>query len=393
MKRRHKRRSYWVYILIIIVLSIIIIFPNTKDNPLDKAKAEDIKTEQEIIQKRAEIDIQKQIYEEQSKNAAIFLDLINTKTEFLLSTNEGTATQKIDKTPNSDGFFDWRNSEIYVKTQYKVIMSIPISLVSFNVDEKGTVNISYNDNDITVKAIETQDTIVEEKAWFGKAFTEEEKTAIRELIKDRIRDTYNEDKQIKDICKQSLKDTIMELAQKFGVHCVQFNNDTPDTLTFNYIDDSNVAYGWNKDKSVNEVKYIVLHSTSNLEKDGLTHVHWLNNDPKASAVHFYIDDQNVIKTLDTTKYAYGLKNNGGKEIHNDNSIQIEICEFSDPARQEKAIKNTEDFVANTLLPLLKEQGYNPKVVTHYDATGKNCPRIFFDGVGTEWNDIKSILNI
>lgn len=146
-----------------------------------------------------------------------------------------------------------------------------------------------------------------------------------------------------------------------------------------YCDASNVKYGHNKERLINSVSYIVVHSTSNPNADSKAHIKWLNKDKKANAVHYYIDANGVTKALDESIQAWGVgdANYNQTTIRNDNSIQIEICEYTDPILQEQAITNAVVFIQNSLLARYPKA----RIVKHQDASGKYCPRILLKQKG------------
>lgn len=157
-----------------------------------------------------------------------------------------------------------------------------------------------------------------------------------------------------------------------------FNSHAIEVSNFKYADCSNVKYGHN-DKKLKHIEYIVIHSTSNTNVSAINHIKWLNSNERANATHYYVDDKEVIKALSLGSQAQGVLNNKNN-ILNNNSIHIEICEFSDPIKQELAIRNAIEYIKNNLLPNLNE---NVKIVRHKDATNKNCPRIISDD---KWKD-------
>lgn len=369
---------------------------NKVDNTVKHNTTQNItqtRIENDIKKKRQDIDIQKVIYEQRVSDAKNFINSVSNKTELIIYEANGTMKQHLDKTPNDNGILDFGNSELDVNVEYKVIMSIPTSKISLTVDKNGLVECTYDIDNIRVKAIETKNTISENKRMFGKEYTEDEKQAVCELMKDKLRADYNSSLKIKQQCEKNLNQTVKDIAKKFNVHSVCFNSGAVEHLTgYEFKDMSNVRYGWDRNKELDDIKYVCIHSTSNLDKDGITHIKWLNTDENANATHFYVDDKEIIKALELDKYAWGV-GNGGNGIFNGNSIQIEMCEFSDADKQEKVFENTIEFVRDVLLPSLKKQGYEVKVVNHHMSTGKNCPRVLYDGKCMEWKEFyEKIMN-
>lgn len=149
-----------------------------------------------------------------------------------------------------------------------------------------------------------------------------------------------------------------------------------------YCDLSNVKYGHNKEHLIDSVSYIVVHSTDNPNANSVSHIKWLNKDRKANAVHYYVDADGVTKALDESIQAWGVGDAKQDQttILNSNSIQIEICEYTDPILQEQAITNAVVFIQNSLLVRYPKA----RIVKHQDASGKYCPRILLKEKG-DWS--------
>lgn len=167
------------------------------------------------------------------------------------------------------------------------------------------------------------------------------------------------------------------LAQRFcqktdSLIYVQAFNQT----SYLYCDASNVKYGHNDQHKIKTVTYIVVHSTDNPNADNNAHIKWLNRDKRANAVHYYVDANGVVKALDESIQAWGVGDAKPNQatIRNDNSIQIEICEYTDATLQEQAISNAIIFIQDNLL----KRYPNAQIVKHQDASGKYCPRVLLN---------------
>lgn len=142
--------------------------------------------------------------------------------------------------------------------------------------------------------------------------------------------------------------------------------------TYMFCNASNVNYGYNAEHKIKQVDYIVVHSTDNPNADGQAHIHWLNTNKNANAVHYYIDANGVTQALSEDIQAWGVGDAVRQtSIKNSNSIQIEICEYSDETLQNQAIQNAILFIKQDL----KMRYPNAKIVKHQDASDKLCPRI------------------
>jgi N-acetylmuramoyl-L-alanine amidase CwlA len=137
-------------------------------------------------------------------------------------------------------------------------------------------------------------------------------------------------------------------------------------------------------------KYIVIHETDNKKKgaDALAHYNYWNTNPNAnSSVHFVVDDKRIIQLAELNWRCWHVGDNKGhSDITNSNSIGIEICVNSDgnytKARQ-NAIELTKYLIKKTGIPA-------SRVVRHYDASGKWCPRNMLDNPSL-WTDFKKAI--
>lgn len=145
----------------------------------------------------------------------------------------------------------------------------------------------------------------------------------------------------------------------------------------------------------NKPKYIVIHETDNTDKGAGAERHALamSYGNLKGTVHYYVDDKSIYQTLEHNNGAYAIgdlcnKVNDSKYgIHNWNSINIEICVNTD-SDYNKAVSNTIDLVKY----LIKQENISiDRVVRHYDATRKNCPRKILSTKGA-WENFKNKCN-
>lgn len=123
----------------------------------------------------------------------------------------------------------------------------------------------------------------------------------------------------------------------------------------------------------NSKEYIIIHETDNTSKGAGANTHRNaqanGNLPGKASVHYYVDDSNIVQVVnhdDGTNNCGDGNNKYG--INNRNTISIEICVNSD-SNYEIARNNAIDLVA-----YLKGLYPNAKIVRHYDASRKYCPR-------------------
>ncbi|EQJ93960.1 N-acetylmuramoyl-L-alanine amidase family protein [Clostridioides difficile P51] len=141
--------------------------------------------------------------------------------------------------------------------------------------------------------------------------------------------------------------------------------------------------------SKNNAKFIVIHETDNEDKgaDAKRHAQALNNGNLEASVHYYVDDKMIYQTLDHKDGAWAVGKSYGTAlvagVTNYNSINIEICVNKD-GNYTKARENAIDLTRK----LMKDLNISAdKVIRHYDAKKKYCPRKMLDNPKL-WVDFK-----
>jgi N-acetylmuramoyl-L-alanine amidase CwlA len=130
---------------------------------------------------------------------------------------------------------------------------------------------------------------------------------------------------------------------------------------------------YNKSLRTQPIKYIVIHETGNTKKgaNAMAHFNYFNTADRKSSADYFVDDTQILKVNDYNKYyTWAVGDGKGKySITNNNSLSIEICVNSD-GDYGKAVSNTVLLVKE----LMQELGIDLEhIVTHYDASRKNCP--------------------
>ncbi|WP_107612573.1 peptidoglycan recognition protein family protein [Clostridioides difficile] len=139
----------------------------------------------------------------------------------------------------------------------------------------------------------------------------------------------------------------------------------------------------------NNAKFIVIHETDNEDKgaDAKRHAQALNNGNLEASVHYYVDDKVIYQTLSHSDGAWAVGKSYGTAlvagVTNYNSINIEICVNRD-GNYTKARQNAIDLTKK----LMKDLNISAdKVIRHYDAKRKYCPRKMLDSPKL-WVDFK-----
>ena len=159
------------------------------------------------------------------------------------------------------------------------------------------------------------------------------------------------------------------------------------TINRQYVSSKNT---YNK---TNAKKYIVVHETDNFKKgaDGLRHARAQYNGNLGTSVHFYCGSDGIYQTaeLDKCVWAVGKKytnNPNVKDATNYNTINIEIC-VNEDGDYNVARQNAIELVKW----LMAELGLSAdRVIRHYDACGKHCPRKMMDNLDL-WDNFKKAI--
>lgn len=138
----------------------------------------------------------------------------------------------------------------------------------------------------------------------------------------------------------------------------------------------------------NKVEYIVIHDVGALGQ-ALDNGNYFQVERGASA-HYFVDDAHIVQVVEDFNGAWHIGDGWDKNlnkakygIHNQNSIGIEMCLTSAWKVSAATQNNTVDLVHS-----LKAKHPNAKIVRHYDASRKMCPRSMSGNNWAEWHAFK-----
>jgi len=134
------------------------------------------------------------------------------------------------------------------------------------------------------------------------------------------------------------------------------------------------------------INYIVIHDVGSVSTAENNYEYFNGGNRNASA-DFFVDPSNIMQFTDyKNSYSWHCGDGGGKfGISNRNSIGIEMC-LVEPF--ETTLKNTIDLVKY----LMKELNIPiERVVRHYDASRKLCPKTLSANNWEKWNWFKNQL--
>ena len=358
----------------IVVCSLTFINKDNNVAPLlttTNQSVEQITKEQEKME--VAIDIKKEILDEKLTKAEAMVSRSSEDLELVLVSLDGCINTTHSR-KTEDDFVFFNNANLNVKLDFTCKIGISVSDIKFEVLNDGGVGIDYNKDDIKILSTQINNTTYSEnKDVFGKKFSKSELISIIESNTDKITTAIaNNDKYINK-AEKTLQSYYYDMAKNYGVYSVCLNGKTTiANKTYNFFDYTNVKYGHNNARlNKEDVKYIVLHGTGNVNVDAKSHIDWLNNDNATgqNSTHFYVDPTGIYQALNTNIVSWNAKE------YNNKSVSIEICTYDNATKQLQAIQN-----AKIIVDILKRKFPNAEVVTHKQVSdwNKPCPSFIYD---------------
>lgn len=138
------------------------------------------------------------------------------------------------------------------------------------------------------------------------------------------------------------------------------------------------------------ILYIVIHDTGNqrVGANAEAHYRYFNGGNRGASAHYFVDDSAIIQTVEDYNASWHCGDGQRKYgIANQNSIGVEICINAD-GDYEKAVANTLDLTKH----LMKKHSIPiSRVVRHYDASRKVCPKTMSADNWARWWEFKKAL--
>ena len=133
------------------------------------------------------------------------------------------------------------------------------------------------------------------------------------------------------------------------------------------------------------IQYLVIHDTGNARSgaDALAHQKYFGSGNKNASAHYFVDSKRIIQVIEDKEASWHCGDGYGKYgISNQNSIGIELCINSD-GDYEEMLDN-----AVLLIQHLADKYKIPKtkIVRHYDASRKICPRSMSANNWQKWQE-------
>lgn len=151
-----------------------------------------------------------------------------------------------------------------------------------------------------------------------------------------------------------------------------------------------IRYNYMKRQGQARPRYIVVHDTGNpnVGADALAHYRYFNGGNRQASAHYFVDDKRIVETVETANASWHCGDGHGRYgITNSNSIGVEICINMD-GNYEAALENARKIIRYLMgfynIPL-------DRVVRHFDASHKICPRSMSDNNWKKWWEFKASL--
>lgn len=144
----------------------------------------------------------------------------------------------------------------------------------------------------------------------------------------------------------------------------------------------------NSSRNGQTIKYLVFHYTGNEGDTAENNAKYFNKGNQGASAHYFVSDEQIYQVVEDNRAAWSVGDGDGKYgITNSNSINVEMCCWSDGTVSEK----TENNALELGKYLIKKHGISiENVVRHYDASRKVCPN-WSDNNWSRWIDFKNKL--
>lgn len=158
----------------------------------------------------------------------------------------------------------------------------------------------------------------------------------------------------------------------------------------------NISYGGKR--SLNNIKYIVIHYTGNKGDTALNNLdYFANGNTRQAGAHFFVDKKGKVGksiAMSRTAWAVGGDHRSGRKgeaayfckCTNANSVSIELCDMCLKTNWEQM------YATRKLVKYIQSKCPNAKtVIRHWDVNGKECPAPFVGTSNEKWIEFKRFI--
>lgn len=140
------------------------------------------------------------------------------------------------------------------------------------------------------------------------------------------------------------------------------------------------------------IRYLVIHDTGNsgVGANAIAHAKYFGGGDRQASAHYFVDEKGSVQVVEDDRASWHCGDGRGKNgITNENSIGIELCINKD-GDYHLAFINLAILTAQLMkkykIPL-------SRVVRHFDASGKICPRSMSANGWEEWKEFQELLQL
>lgn len=157
-----------------------------------------------------------------------------------------------------------------------------------------------------------------------------------------------------------------------------------------------ISYGGKR--SLNNIKYIVIHYTGNKGDTALNNLdYFANGNTRQAGAHFFVDKAGKIGksiAMSRTAWAVGGDHRSGRKgeaayfgkCTNANSVSIELCDMCVKTNWKQML------ATRKLVKYIQSKCPNAKtVIRHWDVNGKECPAPFVGTSNEKWIEFKRFI--
>lgn len=159
----------------------------------------------------------------------------------------------------------------------------------------------------------------------------------------------------------------------------------------------NKANYYTSGRSLNSIKYIVIHFTANNGDTARNNGEYFARESTGASANYFVDPNEVICSVKDEYAAWHCGGSIESSHHplrgickNTNSIGVELCSIIQNGKytfKPETIKLAAKFVKELMAKYHIDIDH---VVRHYDVTGKNCPAPFVEDE-SQWKKFKQML--
>ena len=206
------KKVFHVLLFVILVLGVFLgyQFYKYKNQEVNELKRE--------IQAQDNADLQKELLDKQVENAKNYVKEVDNNVALTILRTSGKITLSHDKTPANNKWTEWLfNSDIKVYADYKTAFTIETKLIQSQIDQNGTVTLTYDPRDIELSFIDIIDfTTSENKSIFGSSYKPDQVAAFESIAREKIQEKTNNETNKKQ-AKLNLENYLKSLADSYNI--------------------------------------------------------------------------------------------------------------------------------------------------------------------------------